>query len=202
MQLRYAPTSPFVRKVLITALETGIRDLIELIPTAPFDADTDLRKTNPLCKVPALVLDSGEALFDSAVICEYLDSLHPGRKIFPETGMARFMSLRLQALGDGIMDAAILRRLEAARPPAQQSADWQARQQQAVLRGLDDMQEHVGILEGEPHIGAITAACALAYLDFRFADEPWRTGREALSSWYENWSQRPSMGDTQPPQGA
>ena len=202
MQLRFSPTSPYVRKVLITALETGTRDLFETIATGPWDADTDLGKSNPLCKVPTLVLDSGEALFDSAVICEYLDSLHPGRKVFPQAGLLRFMSLRMQALGDGIMDAAILRRLEAARAPAQRSADWQARQQQAVSRGLDDLQGHIGALEGEPHIGAITAACALAYLDFRFADEPWRPDREALSNWYEGWCQRPSMMDTQPPQDA
>jgi len=200
MQLRYSPTSPYARKVLITALETGTRDLFETVATGPWDADTDLGKSNPLCKVPALVLDSGEVLFDSPVICEYLDSLHTGSKVFPDAGMQRFMSLRLQALGDGIMDAAILRRLEAARPPAQQSADWQARQQRAVLRGLDDLQGHTGILEGQPHIGSITAACALAYLDFRFADEPWRPGREALSGWYEVWCQRPSMRDTQPPE--
>ena len=202
MQLRYSPTSPYVRKVLITALETGTSNFFETISTGPWDSETNLGQTNPLCKVPALVLDSGEALFDSPVICEYLDSLHQGRKVFPQSGMQRFMALRLQALGDGIMDAAILRRLEAARPQAQQSPDWLARQQRAVLRGLDDMHGHTQDLQGEPHIGSITAACALAYLDFRFADEPWRPGREALSDWFEDWCQRPSMADTQPPAGA
>lgn len=199
MQLRYAPTSPYVRKVLITALETGTRDRIETIATSPWDAATDLPLSNPLGKVPALVLDSGESLFDSPVICEYLDSLHNGHKLFPEVGMARFMALRMQALGDGIMDAAILRRLESARLEGQQSQEWIERQRRAMQRGLDDLHGHLGDLQGEVHIGAITVACTLAYLDFRFADDPWRPGREPLSDWFEQWRQRPSMIDTAPP---
>jgi len=201
MQLRYAPTSPFVRKVLITALETGTSNLFETISTGPFDPETDLGQTNPLCKVPALVLDSGEALFDSPVICEYLDSLHQGRKIFPVSGMPRFMALRLQAVGDGIMDAAVLRRLEAARPQPQQSADWLERQHRAIQRSLDDLNRHLEDLQGDPDIGSITVACALGYLDFRFADDPWRPGRDALSDWFSAWSQRSCMTETHPPQG-
>lgn len=202
MQLCYSATSPYVRKVLMTALETGTRALFDTIPTSPWEASTDLAETNPLCKVPALILDSGVALFDSPVICEYLDSLHSGHRIFPDTGIQRFMALRLQALGDGIMDAAILRRLESARPAAMRSQDWISRQRLAMQRGLDDLQNNLDSLGGEPHIGSVTAACALAYLDFRYADEPWRSDREALAEWHQEWLQRPSMVATQPPDGA
>ncbi len=200
MQLRYSPTSPYVRKVLITAIETDTTHLFEKVPTGPWDATTDLRNDNPLCKVPALVLDTGESLFDSPVICEYLDSLHQGPKVFPESGLERFMSLRMQALADGIMDAAILRRLELARPQEQQSESWLARQQLAMQRGVDDLQAHAKVLQGPPHIGAIASACALAYLDFRYADEPWRGDRDALANWFDTWCQRQSMLATQPPE--
>ena len=88
MKLRYSPTSPFVRKVMVTAHETGLADRLDLVTTNPWDLDTDLNKDNPVNKVPALVTDGGEMLYDSTVICEYLDSLHDGQKLFPAAGGA------------------------------------------------------------------------------------------------------------------
>ena len=117
MRLRYSPTSPYVRKVSVCAIEFGLAERIERIPTDTLDPKTDLAEHNPLVKVPALVLEDGEVLYDSPVICEYLDSLHDGAKIFPPAGPERWTALRQQALGDGILDAAILCMLETLRRP-------------------------------------------------------------------------------------
>ena len=128
MTLRYSPTSPYVRKVMAMAIETGLIDRIKILRTDPWSPDTDLGADNPLGKVPALVLEDGTVLFDSPVICEFLDSLHDGPKLFPAPAESRWQALRLQALGDGLSDAAILRRLDSMRPEAQQSRNWQERQ--------------------------------------------------------------------------
>ena len=112
MKLRSSPTSPYVRKVLVTLAETGQQDRVEAISTNPWDPATDLPRFNPLGKVPALILDDGVVLVDSPVICEYLDSLHDGDRLFPAAGPARWRVLRQQALADGILDAAILRLLD------------------------------------------------------------------------------------------
>jgi len=135
MKLRFSPTSPYVRKVRIVALEAGID--LELIPTAPWAPDTDLPKDNPLGKVPALLTDGGEAIYDSPVICEYLDSQHSGRKLIPAAGGERWRQLCLQALADGILDAAVSARIELAmRPEDKRWPQWVERQNAAVLRGL------------------------------------------------------------------
>ena len=119
MKLRFSGTSPFVRKVVIQALETGLDSKIERVTTAT--TDPALAKENPLSKVPSLTLDDGSHLYDSPVICEYLDSLHGGAKMFPAAGPARWTALRRQALGDGMMDAAVARRGESRRPANEQS---------------------------------------------------------------------------------
>ena len=114
MKLRYSPTSPYVRKVMVVALETGLAERIERIPTtvAPTKYNEEVARENPLVKVPALTTDDGMVLYDSPVICEYLDTLHGGQKLFPATGKTRWTALRQQALADGILDAAILGRYE------------------------------------------------------------------------------------------
>ncbi len=200
MTLRFSHTSPYARKVLVSALETGLIKQITLAPTNPWAPDTDLPADNPLGKVPALITADGMALFDSPVICEYLDSLHDGPKLFPAAGPDRWRALRQQALADGIVDAAVNRRLDAQRPPAQQSLDWQERQARAVARACATLElDAAEFAAGPPTIGAVAAACALAYLDFRFPEDDWRAGRPALSTWFGAFSQRPSMVQTVPP---
>src|SRR5688572_19776405 len=110
MKLYFNAASPFVRKVRVVARETGQHQNIEEIASAvsPVKANADVAKANPLAKIPTLMTDDGTALFDSPVICEYLDSLHAGRKLFPPAGPARWSALKLQAVGDGILDAGIL----------------------------------------------------------------------------------------------
>lgn len=198
MKLRYAATSPYVRKVLALALEAGLEDKIERVPAAVWAPDTDIATDNPLGKVPALVTDDGEALFDSPVICEYLDSLNKGAKLFPPAGPARWKALKLQALADGVLDAAILRRLESQRTAELQSKAWIERQDNTVKRGMDALEKEANAFNDQVTIGQLAAACACGYLDFRFGSEPWRQGRPTLAAWYERFSKRPSIASTAP----
>ncbi len=199
MKLYYIPASPYVRKVRVLAIETGLMGGIELAkvtitPTAP---DADLCADNPIGKIPTLVLDDGSALYDSRVICEYLDGLHAGARLFPDNGDARWTALRRQALADGILDAAVNTRYEAfLRPEGLRWADWVDHQMAKIRRSLD-------VLEGEPmgdgvDIGTISVACALGYLDFRYSDEGWKDSRPKLAAWFEKFAQRRSMSETSP----
>jgi glutathione S-transferase len=197
MQLFYSPTSPFVRKVLLCAHELGLNDRISHLPADPWKQPAELLALNPLSKIPALLTDNSDALFDSPVICEYLDSL-AGGILFP-TGAARWPALRLQALADGMLDAAVLRRMESLRPVAKQSTDWLELQRQAVARGVDTLESNPAWLESPLDIGQIAAACALGYLDFRFAHEDWRPTHPRLAAWHAVFSRRPSYTLTAPP---
>jgi glutathione S-transferase len=202
MKLFYASASPFVRKVLIVALELGINDRIERIDvaTTPLQSNPDLAAANPLGKLPALITDDNGALYDSAVICEYLAAEAGSATMLPADGPERWSTLRLQALADGLLDAAVLRRYEKAmRPTEKQSADWDEGQRQKVVRTLDALEVEADALGGEPTLGTIAVACGLGYLDFRFAHEDWREGHPRLTAWFnENWANRPSMTDTAP----
>ena len=201
MKLYISPMSPFVRKVRVLARETGLAARIEEIPVtvSPVKANAEVGRANPLVKVPTLALDDGTALFDSPVICEYLDTLHPGRKLFPPAGEARWTALKLQAVGDGILEAAVLARYETAlRPKELQWTDWIAGQRAKWQAGLDLLERSAATLAGEPTIGSITAGCALGYLDFRYGNEDWRGSRPALARWYEVFSARDSMRATVP----
>lgn len=197
MKLRYSPTSPYVRKVMITAIETGQESVIEKVPTNPWDPETDLPNDNPLGKVPALVVDEGLTLFDSPVICEYLCT-RVGAGLIPDAGVNRWRVLRLQALGDGILDAAVLRFLEGKRPEEIRKPDWIKRQKRVIGRGVDSLEAVVGEWGKELTLGQVTAGAALGYLDFRFPGDEWRTGRPALTDWYEAFARRPSMQQTVP----
>jgi glutathione S-transferase len=194
MKLRFSGASPFVRKVMIQALETGLDSKIERITTAT--TDPVLAKENPLSKVPSLTLDDGSHLYDSPVICEYLDSLHNGAKMFPAAGPARWTALRRQALGDGMMDAAVARRGESRRPANEQSPSAMAVQRAKVTAGLDVLEAEADKLGSGIDIGLISIACALGYLDFRFASEDWRKGHPKLARWFESFAKRPSMQST------
>ncbi len=198
MKLRYSATSPYVRKVMATAIETGLDGRIERVPTDPWSPETDLPGSNPLGKVPALELEDGTVLFDSPVICEYLDSLHGGAKLHPD-GAARWPALRLAAIADGICDAAINRLLDTRRPEPQQSEGWQQRQKAAMARACDLLEAEAESLEGPLTIGQIAVACALGYLDLRWDADQWRQHRPKLAAWFERISQRPSIADTTPP---
>jgi glutathione S-transferase len=200
MKLWLNPASPFARKVRVVARETGLEGRIEEVSIAvsPVKPHAELARENPLVKIPALSTEEG-TLYDSAVICEYLDSLHGKAPLFPKAGTERWRALRLQALADGVLEAAVLLRYEnAVRPEALQWGDWKSGQFGKVRGGLDALEAECGSWGSRFGIGEITAACVLGYLDFRFSDEAWRKSRPALEKWYAGIAQRPSMKATQP----
>ena len=202
MKLHTNRASPFVRKARIVARETGLAARVEEVEIAvsPVAPNESLARANPLVKIPALVTDSGETFYDSAVICEYLDTLHGGRKLFPSSGAQRFTALRRQALTDGILEAAVLCRYEVAvRPEALRWKDWLDGQKHKIRGGLDAIEAEAGSWGEDFDIGQIGAACVCGYLDFRFPDLDWRAGRPKLAAWFERTAQRPSVRDTAPP---
>ncbi|MCA3070561.1 MAG: glutathione S-transferase [Rhodocyclaceae bacterium] len=201
MKLYISPASPFARKVRLVAHEAGLASRVDEIPTAvsPLKPNGDLAKANPLMKLPTLVTDEGFALFDSPVICEYLDSLNAGRKLFPAAGAARWSALRQQAIADGILDAAIGVRYQTALAPKElQWTDWQDGQRTKWKQALDFLEADAKSLEGEPTIGSLSVAATLAWLDFRYGADDWRKGRPALASWLAVFGERPSMLATRP----
>ena len=201
MKLYYSRTSPYVRKVNVFAIEAGLDEEIEKIITNPWIEDASLLKDNPLSKVPTLIMSNGTVLYDSPVICEYLDSLNPGAKLIPAAGIERWVALRLQALGDGILDAAVMRFLEKKRPDSQQSHDWDSMQRNTIERALTYLEDKVGEWNADVTIGQITIACALGYLDFRFAEDHWRQAQPGLANWFTDFSERDSMQATLPKTG-
>ena len=193
MRLFHSPASPFARKVRACAVARGIDDQITLVATQGEAAD--LAAANPLGKLPCLITEDGVALYDSRVICEFLDTVGNVFPMFPEHGL-RFRALRFQALGDGISDAAVLRRGEVGRPfePARDAVI--AVQRGKITRSLD-------VLEADPpsmhvDIGCLAVACALGYLDLRFADDVWRDGRPKLAAWFAAISEQPCLVQTAP----
>lgn len=195
MQLIYAAASPFARKVRVLAAETGLLDRIELLDTAvlPTTLNERVNALNPLGKIPVLLSDDGEALYDSRVICEYLDTLHQGPKLLPD-GAARWQVLRLAALADGLMDAALLARYErAARPTELQWPAWLEGQLGKIQRALAELERQVERLQGPLDLGQIGVACALGYLDFRFSDLDWRATHPGLAAFQQTFAQRASM---------
>jgi glutathione S-transferase len=199
MKLRYSPTSPYVRKVTVTAHECGLHDRIERLTTDIREPRKDFLGDNPLGKIPALITDDGLPLFDSRVICEYLDSLHDGHKLFPADVPARWRTLRLMALADGITDASVLRRLEMLRPDRERSPAWIERQKSKETRGLDMLEREVPRFNPKITIGQISVGCCLGWLDFRWGtEEDWRIGRPLLADWYSMFMSRPSMTATVP----
>lgn len=198
MKLFYSPTSPFVRKVLVTAFELGVESRIERIPVNPWEPGEQLTAANPLGKVPALVTEAGMMLYDSPVICEYLDSGYGAGQLLPAAGDTRWQVLRLQALADGVLDAAVLRRMESVRPEGERSANWMDFQRDAVLRGLAALEREAVLWDESLNLGRIAVACSLGYLDFRYAGEEWRKLHPTLARWYEPVQARPSMQQTMP----
>jgi glutathione S-transferase len=201
LKLFFAPLSPFVRKVLVTAYETQQDHLIERMESAPHPVNRDeaIARYNPLGQAPTAITEDGEAIYGSRVICEYLDAQSKGQKIFPSAGSDRWKALTLQALGDGITDAALLARYEqTVRPAELRWETWRDTQLTKVTAGLDEVERLAKTFDEKVTIGTITIACAIGYLDFRFGDMNWRSGRPAASHWFEWFAARPSMVTTRP----
>lgn len=199
LQLYDNPASPFCRKVQIVLRETGQFEGTEIVfavghPLAPEKMPL---AQNPLGKIPCLVRGDGPALYDSRVICRYLDALGDGG-LYPDAQI--WDVLTLEATADGIMDAAVLMVYEGrARPEEIRYPAWVDAQWDKVARALDALSERwMGHLAGPLTIGHIAVGCALGYIDFRHGDRGWRAGRDALASWYAEFSKRDSMAQTVP----
>jgi len=201
MKLHYALPSPYVRKVRAVAIELGLESKIELLSRAitPVSPEAELNADNPLGKIPCLVTDDGEALYDSRVICAFLDSLVDGKNLYPTSGPASWTARRREALADGILDAAVGYRYETfLRPKELQWDAWIEAQHGKFSRGLDQLEREAGSFGETVDIGTIAAACACGYMDFRYADDRWRDTRPTLAAWYETFSKRPSITTTAP----
>lgn len=201
MRLHYSPNSPFARKVLAVLHETGQTDEVALVSTAgtPLDPGNLPVAQNPLGKIPTLERDGGAALYDSRVICRYLDERAGGR-LYPAAPRL-WEALTLEATGDGIMDAAVLMIYEARlRPPEHVLSDIVEAQWAKVTRALDALEGRwLSHLAGPLDIGQIAIGCALGYLDFRHGARNWRHGRAGLADWEARFARRPSMASTAPP---
>ncbi|HSA82310.1 MAG TPA: glutathione S-transferase family protein [Geminicoccaceae bacterium] len=166
---------------------------------SPIAPDAEVRRDNPLGKVPCLVTGDGTVLYDSRVVCEYLDGLHDGPRMFPAAGPARWIALRRQAEADGILDAAVGTRYETfLRPAERRWPDWIAGQKAKIKNALDALEAEAPGFGATVDIGTIAIACALGYLDFRYAADDWRAGRPRLVAWYDAFARRPSLAETAP----
>lgn len=201
LKLYHSVTSPFVRKVNVLLAESGLADRVtlETVSGTPLATGTLPTHANPLGKVPALELDDGRVLYDSRVICRYLDTLAGGR--FYPSGEALWDVLVLEATADGIMEAGVLMVYEVRlRPEAQRSPDWTQAQWAKIARGLDVLERQwLDALNGPLTMGQIALGAALGYLDFRHAARDWRQGHPGLAAWEAGFAARPSMLATRPP---
>jgi glutathione S-transferase len=200
MKLYVSPASPFGRKASITIAELalGAQIVQEPATVTPISRNEQVTRGNPLGKIPTLITDDGTVLYDSRVICEYLNTLGDGHLI-PREGKAHWSVLVLQSLADGIMDAAVLARYETAvRPEALRWKEWTTGQLEKVTSGLDALESRAAGFGDRADLGTIAFGCALGYLDFRFASFGWRDTRPNAAAWFERFGARASMVSTKP----
>jgi glutathione S-transferase len=198
MKLYSSPTSPYVRKVRVVAIEKGLADRIELVTATPWPDPAAVAAVNPLGKVPALVTDDGVALYDSPVICEYLDVLVPAAPLIPRSGGGRWQVLRCQALCDGILDAAVAIVLERRRPEAERSVASQQRSQDAIRRSVAALVPELRPATAGFDLGQISIAVALGYLEFRLGDLELGVAHPAIRDWWTTTRERASLVATRP----
>ena len=202
MRLYYSPNSPYARKARIIIHELGLSARVECT-AIQLPADAAFRAVNPLGKIPALVLDDGSAIYDSPVICEYLDTLGQG-KFFPRATLfkeaqGRWRALTLQALGDGLADAVVRRNQEMRLAEDKQSTDVIRRQTAAIEASFAAADRASAKFAAEPTIGEISVCCAIGYLDLRNPNDGWRDRYRELARWLDGFSRRPSVEATKPP---
>lgn len=200
LQLLSSPPSPFGRKVKIAIAVKGLKDQVELKPVDTNIADNpDINVANPLAKIPTLVTEDGMSLFDSKVICEYLDGRGTGPMLFPSGGAERMRTLVAGALADGILEAALLMVYEKRfRPEEKWHAPWVQRQQDKVNRALDLLEKSPPTWGAHPDYGHLTTACALGYLDFRHEGK-WRAGHPRMVAWLDRYAAAvPAFEETRP----
>jgi glutathione S-transferase len=198
MELRYSPLSPYARKVRVCAHELGIAGRIRLVATSTRDDQAVLTPLNPLGKIPVLTTDAGDVLYDSPVICEYLDAEFGGHRLLPTSGAARWRTQTRAALADGLIDAAILVRHERARSDAQRSPEWEALQLGKVNRALDALDANAADWGDAFDLGHLGVACALGYIPLRLGEFAGFARWPGLRAWHERVSTRESLRSTTP----
>lgn len=202
MKLYYANLSPYTRKVMATAIITGLTNKIEtidLMVDGKFAPTPELKKANPLGKIPALLLENGETVVDSPVICEYLNTKSVKGSIYPKDEAAYFFQRKLEALADGCTDATLLRRYESVRPTHLQSAEWDAKQKEKMtlsFQYFDSVAAKLGT--SEFFIGEISIVAMIDYADIRFPQENWLSTAPNLKKWYDQVSKLPLFTQTAP----
>lgn len=201
MRLYHSPTTPYGRKVMVALHETGQLGDVTLIPVAgsPLEPGSLPVAQNPSGKIPTLELEDGQVLYDSRVICRYLDARAGGGQLYPAAPLL-WRTLTLEATADGILDAALQMVYEARmRPADKQYAAWVEAQWTKVARALDALNlQWATHLAGPLDMGQLAVACALGYLDFRLDARAWRQARPTLAAWYAAYSQRDSLIATAP----
>jgi glutathione S-transferase len=200
MKLIIARPSPFARKVRVALLEKGLP--FETIVENPWLPETAVGNSNPLGKVPALLLDDGSVVHDSKVICEYLETLGAAPHLLPEAPAARIAHKQIEAIADGVWDAIVLIALEGARPQAMRSGDWIARQHRKVVAGVAELSHLLGDREWFTAFGfglaEIATVCALDYIDFRYPAYAWRAAAPNLERLRARVAGRTSFAQTKP----
>ncbi len=199
MKLIHSGTSPFVRKVSVLLLETGLENHVEkeTVAITPMNPGDVVPSANPLGKVPCLIKDNGDSVFDSRVITRYLDTLHDGAKLYPEDE-SLWRILTLEAMADGMVDAAILMAYEhRLRTEEQKSPEWVEAQWLKVSRALAHLDGQVAALE-LLSMASIAVGAALGYIDFRHGERNWRDIAPKLAAWEAEFAERPSMQATKP----
>ncbi len=201
MKLIYSPTSPFARKARILVLEMKLQNQVEFVDlglVSPVTSNDNINAINPLGFIPALVLDDDDSMYDSTVICEYLNDVGKG-KFFPADNKQRYRALKLQALADGLLDTAVALRYEIAlRPEQLQWQNWIEQQNLRIKRSISELESQQPLFAENPTIGEVAVTCALSYLDFRFESIKWREDHRLLGEWYEYFQQRDSVQQTCP----
>ncbi|HVY13786.1 MAG TPA: glutathione S-transferase family protein [Rhodopila sp.] len=196
MTLHWSPRSPYVRKVMIAIHEMGLQDRVRTVRTVAGGTTPhlELMKINPLGKIPTLEVEDGTVLYDSPVIIEYLDTLHTGPKLFPSAWPERMTAIRRHALGQGMLDAALLLLAEGFRPAERQSEPHMALWRLKLTTCVDALEKEAEALAESPYsIGHLAIGVALGYLDFRFDSLAWRTGHPRLATWHETFNARPAV---------
>ena len=196
MKLIISTTSPYSRKCRILVREFGLDGDVEIVESHPFEDDPDLLAANPLGRVPCLQLDDGEALTESALIADYLHD--QAGNPWPQDWDDR----RLEALGSGLIDLTVARRVEMVRDEDIQSDYWIARRERGIMRAVDELETLTGQVDSPLALGPLTMAVALGYLDFRYPESGWRKGRPDLERLLDFWAGRESFAATQPPAGS
>jgi glutathione S-transferase len=198
LKLLYSPASPYARKVRAVAAEKSVALEVTTISLSPVTPSADVAARNPLGKVPTLVLEDGSALFDSRVICAWLDQQGFAPSLVPD-GPARWPVLVNEALADGILDAALLHRYENnLRPEAMRWKEWTDGQWSKITAGVAALEARAASFDDRVDLGQIAAGCTLGYLDFRFGHWTWRDQHPRLAKWWAAFAQRPSMQETRP----